>query len=230
MMLTAPITVLFSLTIVHLHFIHIRGQCPSIFKKRTDAAAFGEYCQRMAFSVERVVPERYRSQMCSYKCEQSKTCVYYSYDDINILCIVCLRRALKFANPDTGSEMETHEPVPANLFARISVEFDVNACDFLDYTCASQWFGGRFGGYAKFEIQNGERIKSIQFCKDMGFRDYLGGFNITLDTGVWFIRGCMFPIWQTLFEFEENDAIAAFQVFYSEGYDYVRKTYICFSK
>ena len=196
----------------------INAQCPATFEERTDAAAFGNYCHRMAFSVERVVPERYRDAICQSKCQQSEACIYYSYAPATLLCIVCLRRAWFFADPHVGSALAEYEPVPATVHARIGLQFDLNACDFLDYTCGSRWFGGANAGYTYLTIAHGERITAIQFCKDQGYHQYLGGFNITLNTDASHVRGCIYPIWQPRFEFAGDESITGLEIYYGDQY------------
>ena len=134
----------------------------------------------MAFSLVRIVPDGYRVEICYSKCLKSKACIYYKYDAYNARCIVCLRPVSRFANPKVGSEVEEYNEIYPSVFARIGIEFNVSACDFLDYACATRWFGdsGR-GCYNHLEIANND-IKSLQFCR--GWFHFFGGFNITLNS------------------------------------------------
>ena len=67
----------------HMHLFytigqHMNGQCPVVFEERNDATSFNDYCQRMAFSLPRVIPDRYRRDVCYSKCPNSDTCVHFS--------------------------------------------------------------------------------------------------------------------------------------------------------
>ena len=205
----------------HMYFLgtmaqQINGQCPVIFEENSDAAAFGNYCQRMAFSLARIVPDRYRWDICYSKCFRSETCVYFSYEESSTLCIVCLRRRMLFPDPRVGSTLNDYDSVPQSITARIGVQLDVNACDFLDYNCASKWFGG-FGGNERemLVMDNGERITSLRFCTDV---DKFGGFDITIDENVSHRIGCGGdgPVWKDLIEFAENELITEIKIYYDD--------------
>ena len=192
-----------------------QSKCPVTFEDQSDLNYFGDYCQRMAFSLIRIKPDAYRENICYSKCLQSDTCVYYSYDATTTFCIVCLRRLLEFVNPKTGSELVEYGLEPAYMFARVGLHINATACDFLDYTCATRWFGSTSGVYDNLIMD--QRITSIQFCQDV---ERLGGFEITKDWSVSYVRGCGgdHPDWQTVFDFAADEIITGIEIYYSDQY------------
>ena len=196
-----------------------QANCPVTFEQHSDLNHFGDYCQRMAFSLIRIKPDAYRENICYSKCLQSDTCVYYSYDAMTTFCIVCLRRLSEFAYPKTGTELVDYGFEPGTIFARIGLHIDPNACDFLDYTCATRWFGGFSGGeYNTLEIPNDAQITSLQFCQDLGYQEYLGGFKITFNTHESHTRGCTYPIWQNEFPFSTGEKITGLEIYYGDTF------------
>ena len=167
-----------------MYFLHtvaqqLNGQCPAIFEERSNAWAFVNYCQRMAFNLARVVPDRYRRDICYSKCLKSGTCVYFSYNPDTLNCIVCLRRLVRFPDPKVGSTLEDYDSTPRSISVRTGLQFDASACNFLNYGCASHWFGGQLGGgYNALAISNGARITALRFCTDVGM---FGGFEFTIN-------------------------------------------------
>ena len=155
--------------------------------------------------------------MCYSKCLRSDACIYYSYDAISVLCIVCLRRIWLFENPKVGSHIGGYDLIPTTAFSRIGVEFDANACNLLDYSCATRWFGSNGGSYGQLEIANGAKITSILFCKDMYHSAPLGGFTLNLDSGESHSRGCASPDWYDWFQFAENESITSIEIYYGDG-------------
>ena len=209
--------------VLHCFFILTRGYqlnpiCPVIFEENTQTDAFGSYCKRMAFSLERIIPDRYRSDICYSKCQQSHACIYYGYDAFSMLCIVCLRPKWHFDNPKVGTDIVEYHEVPMSVFSRIGVEFDTNACSFLDYSCSTRWFGGNGGEYGELEIGDDQTISSVQFCTDRVTPDNFGGFRIMLDTGDSHTRGCRNAEYHALFEIAAEEFITQIKVYYGHQF------------
>ena len=128
-----------------------------------------------------------------------------------------LRRIWLFENPKVGSHIGGYDLIPTTAFSRIGVEFDANACNLLDYSCATRWFGSNGGSYGQLEIANGAKITSILFCKDMYHSAPLGGFTLNLDSGESHSRGCASPDWYDWFQFAENESITSIEIYYGDG-------------
>ena len=69
----------------HMYFLsivaqRINGQCRRIFEEHNNTTAFGNYCEKLAFSNARIAPNHYRRYICLRKCQESETCVYFNYD------------------------------------------------------------------------------------------------------------------------------------------------------
>ena len=202
-------------------YTHSNAQCPIVFEERPDIELFNQYCKQMAFSLSRIGPDRYRGDICYSKCMKSAACIYFKYDDNNARCIVCLRPVSQFANPKVGIEVEEYNDVYSSVFARIGIEFNVSACDFLDYTCSTRWFGLPDEGYNRYEIENIEQISSLQFCEHGGI---IGGFIMTFDTNVSYSIGCddnyRYYHMRDKLECSANELITGVYLAYSEYYLY----------
>ena len=190
-------------------------QCPAVFEERTDIETFNEYCKQMAFSLVRVIPDRYRGEICYSECLKSAACIYYKYDASNMLCIVCLRPVSQFANPKVGSDIVEYNYIYPSVFARIGIEFNVSACDFLDYSCSTRLFGRPEGDLNRTEIENIEHITSLQFCECVMFC----GFILTLATNVSYSIGCH-GIHRSYmgdrFEFDIDEHLIGLELLYDE--------------
>ena len=168
-----------------IYFTVIDGSCPIQFRHEHNATLFTYFCETYLLPLNRV-PEHHQNDVCYSKCLVATRCLFYTFNETEGQCIVCVRDPDVIDAQSVSAQLEPldvefHDLGP--IQARIEASEQIKGNAMLTMNCSSAVFGG-FELTNAIDIPPTSQIRQWHFCSSDisgGNNRKIRGFNLTID-------------------------------------------------